>query len=101
MGASKARINFWPATLTKRKCVRPSSKNISGVRGDVGGDEREDQVGAALKDEEEVGAEEADDPPIRIARSPNTPSPEDLEKHYATHTPHRSWCPECVKARGK
>ena len=86
MGASKARINFWPATLTKGKCVRPSSKNISGVRGDVGGDEREDQVGAALKDEEEVGAEEADDPPIRIARSPNTPSPEDLEKHYATHT---------------
>ena len=85
MGASKAGINFWPATLTKRKCVRPSSKNISGVRGDVGGDEMEDQVGSDFNEEEKFGAEDADDPPIRIAKSPNTPSPEELE-NYDTHT---------------
>ena len=79
MVASKACINFWLATLTKRKRVRLSSKDIWGVRGDVGGDEMEDQVGSDFKEEEELGAEDADDTPIRIAKKPNTPSPEELQ----------------------
>ncbi len=28
------------------------------------------------------------------------PTAEEVEEHNATHLPHRSWCPVCVKARG-
>ena len=78
--------------------------------GDVGEkDEEEQRIDdavvdldeAAAKDGEQVEAENPEDPPIKVARSPNTPSADELAKHYATHTPYRSWCPVCVKARGK
>ena len=28
------------------------------------------------------------------------PSPEEVEKHNATHIPFRSWCSHCVKGKG-
>ena len=36
--------------------------------------------------------------PINRPRNPSEPTPEEKEKHYL---PYRSWCPECVKARGR
>ena len=38
---------------------------------------------------------------MRVARSPSAPTAEEIERHNATHLPHRSWCPICIKARGK
>ena len=29
------------------------------------------------------------------------PSPEEVEEHYRTHVPFRSWCPHCVKGQGQ
>ena len=36
-----------------------------------------------------------------VLPSPVRPSAEAIEKHKATHLPYRSWCPVCVKAKGK
>ena len=37
---------------------------------------------------------------MRVARNPGDPTDKEVEEHV-THLPHRSWCPVCVKARGK
>ena len=37
----------------------------------------------------------------KIKRGPKEPTREEIREHERTHTPYRSWCLECVKARGK
>ena len=63
---------------------------------------------AALEDvkgdggEEEITIEEEqDEEPLRIARDPKLPSPEDVECHRCCHIPFRSWCRWCVMGRGR
>ena len=58
-------------------------------------DEPDDQ------DAMEVECGQYQDPPVRIARDPGAPTEKEREEHNATHLPHRSWCPVCVKARSK
>ena len=38
---------------------------------------------------------------VKIARDPGNPTARGREDHCATHVPYRSWCPICVKAKGK
>ena len=38
--------------------------------------------------------------PKRVMRDPGQPSKEEIEEHNLDHTPYRSWCPHCAKARG-
>ena len=38
---------------------------------------------------------------VKTRRSPNTPIRAEKEEHEATHIPFRSWCPYCVKGRGR
>ena len=38
---------------------------------------------------------------IRVANDIGAPTKAKVEEHNATHLRHRSWCPICVKARGK
>eukprot|EP00974_Lingulodinium_polyedra_P125558 11195032-Lingulodinium_polyedra.AAC.1 len=45
--------------------------------------------------------EPQEDAPVKIARDPGDPTPQEREEHNATHVPYRSWCPVCVKAKGK
>ncbi len=49
--------------------------------------------------EEDFDEQEGRRPKMR--RNPNEPTKEEIREHQITHTPFRSWCPECVKARGK
>ena len=53
------------------------------------------------EDLEEIEAEGQEDAPVKIARDPGNPTPQEREVHNATHVPYRSWCPICVKAKGK
>ena len=39
--------------------------------------------------------------PVQIARDPGDPTAEEREDHCVTHIPYRSWCPVCVKAKGR
>ena len=51
--------------------------------------------------DEQEGDEQHEVAPIVIVRDPGAPTPEEKVAHECTHLPHRSWCPVCVKARGK
>ena len=37
--------------------------------------------------------------PRRVLRDPGQPTKEEIEEHNVDHTPYRSWCPSCVRAR--
>ena len=50
------------------------------------------------KEEDEDQHEEA---PLVIIKDPSAPTPKEKEIHDILHIPHRSWCPICIKARGK
>ena len=60
---------------------------------------------AALEDvegEEEITInEEQDTEPLKTARDPRLPSPEDVECHHCCHIPFRSWCRWCIMGRGR
>ena len=38
---------------------------------------------------------------VRSLLDPKLPSEEELHRHNLTHMPYRSWCPHCVRGRGK
>ena len=38
---------------------------------------------------------------MKMPHDPSDPTPEERERHNKTHTPYRSWCSVCVRARGK
>ena len=38
---------------------------------------------------------------IKVYKDPGCPTRDEIEKHYATHMPYRSWCPVCVQGKGK
>ena len=48
-----------------------------------------------------VTAAPPDKAPVRVARHPGDPTEAEIEEHCVTHVPYRSWCPVCVKAKGK
>ena len=72
-----------------------TSSEISEPRNEMTEEERDDDVSADMC---QPSNEEA---PIRRPRNPSEPTPEEKEKHWAVHLPYRSWCPVCVKARGR
>ena len=37
--------------------------------------------------------------PKRVMKDPGQPSKEEIDEHNIDHTPYRSWCPSCVRAR--
>ena len=67
---------------------------------DCGAASDEEEV-KVTKDEMEMDAEPEELAPIRVARNPGDPSTKEREEHNVTHIPYRSWCPVCVKAKGK
>ena len=50
---------------------------------------------------EQVSQGRYEKPLVRVARNPGDPTDKEVEEHNVTHLPHCSWCPVCVKARGK
>ena len=59
------------------------------------------RIGDAVNTEHEEDEQETEAAPIRVQKDPGCPTAEEVETHNLTHLPHRSWCPICVKARGK
>ena len=56
--------------------------------------------GVGFEDAEESEEEEEGRRPV-LKRSPHQPTNEEIREHNVSHVPYRSWCPECVKGRGK
>ena len=75
-----------------------------GSQGGLGCDEA-----AEMRGEEEEGAEdkEEDEEEVEEGRkvkgmpTPQTVSRREREEHELTHLPYRSWCPRCVRGRGR
>ena len=57
-------------------------------------DAGQEQVEVPIEESEEGRAP-------KTRRAPDEPTNEEIRLHRITHTPFRSWCPECVKARAK
>ena len=51
---------------------------------------------------EELGGEEGEEArEVRAPPIPDTPSREQVRLHRLTHRPFRSWCPHCVRGKGR
>ena len=76
-------MNGWVAGIS------PHTDKSSGTQGDL--DEADGE------DDEEAG----EDARVKTLRSPGCPTQEEMERHYLTHMPFRSWCPICIQGKGK
>ena len=97
----------------KGRAISPTTKDAKALsaeksQGQVVGDGRVHKDASAAsfsKDGEAIGEEMECQPceaaPVRIARNPGDPTAQELEDHCVCHCPYRSWCPVCVKAKGK
>ena len=56
----------------------------------------EDGTNPRLGEEEQEEVKEVSSPPVPIL-----PSREEVLKHRLTHRPFRSWCPHCIKGKGR
>ena len=60
-------------------------------------DSHDDEVDQEAIEENEE-SEEGRRPKLR---APEEPTAQEVREHEVTHTPYRSWCPQCIQARGK
>ena len=67
---------------------------MPGTEGSGGSEVQGEQL--EEKDQEGEEAREVRAPPI-----PDTPSREQVRQHRLTHRPFRSWCPHCVRGKGR
>ena len=88
-------------TRMRPSCIRPINPLSGRESGREDGGDSADKEMIQEDDEEHIMCGQYDKPPIRVAKDPGAPTEADIEEHNATHLPHRSWCPICVKARGK
>ena len=76
--------------------------NLSNKKDDVEGDEL--HPNEELEGEAQGRAGEPEEEEVKAIRSPiipNTPSQEEVREHRITHRPFRSWCPHCVRGKGR
>ena len=91
--AQSGQGEFWPPDQAARH--DPYGVPESGL----GSRDLEDSRGPIVEEHIELAAE---NPPVRVIKSPNQPSQEDIDRHNASgHVPFRSWCPVCVEASAK
>ena len=81
------------AVLMARRLRGYRKRKETGLSPGVAVEEEGDEEGA--EEEGEEGREAVAMP------SPMAPPRKEREQHELTHTPYRSWCPHCVRARGR
>ena len=62
--------------------------------------QEEQEAEARMKEGDEEGEQE-EAQIAKAARTPATPSKEEVSEHMITHLPYRSWCAHCVKGKAK
>ena len=110
----KQGLGFHEAAVSGSDRVRPRD----GKRMECGGTPGiETETGDVVdeKDIEDVGDEVSKDSEVEeliaedfgavskpsVMPSPYTPSKKEVEEHEVAHWPYRSWCPDCVRGRGR
>ena len=85
--------------MSEQNGIRPP---VSELNEPAGGEAGVDE--GAEKEEKAEEVFDAVDPEVvamKVLPSPQRPSMREVEEHSTCHLPYRSWCPICVKARGK
>ena len=65
-----------------------------GIEGSVRGEGMEMEAETPQEQEEEAR-------PIHAPTIPCTPSLEEVRQHRLSHRPFRSWCPHCIRGKGR
>ncbi len=65
------------------------------------GDEDKNETETMVEEAPEQGGEEDEEPKAIIMTDPGKPTAKEIEEHRVFHIPYRSWCPQCVRGRGK
>ena len=97
------RIRPYSRKAVARKIVREEG-GLHEVREEQGeADEKTGEEKDQEEAEEDTDAEkqEGEEAPAKRTRNPSDPTQDEKERHWSTHLPYRSWCPICVKARGR
>ena len=84
--------------------VKPKPVCTAGKDSGHGDGQEEAGDGSVDVDDVEVKGdviEIAEEAMIKVMKSPGCPTKEEVERHYTTHLPYRSWCPVCVQGKGK
>ena len=69
---------------------------------DSDGEEVEEEMGGPKGEEGERIGLSREGEFLRKLVDPELPSPTEVERHFlGGHLPYRSWCPVCVKSKGK
>ena len=96
----------WKRDGTANNMMDATNGRLAPIEG-VEGEAREaEQVGEDSGLKPEVGTENAEEEGeegrgARGAPVPSNPSRQERQEHELTHTPYRSWCEHCVRARGR
>ena len=97
------RIRPYSRKAVARKIVQEEG-GLHEVREEQGeADEKTGEEKDQEEAEEDTDAEkqEGEEAPAKRTRNPSDPTQDEKERHWSTHLPYRSWCPICVKARGR
>ena len=98
---------FSRACLEKssRDAVRPQEKNCEESKWVAGiGEDGEEILEDVMEEPDNAGVDDANMRGKRRVRkfgNPLLPSEEEVREHETSHLPYRSWCPHCIKGRGK
>ena len=61
----------------------------------------DDRHGNQDKRHEDEVEDNKEDAKVKMIKDPGCPSKEEVDRHYLTHMPFRSWCPICVQGKGR
>ena len=84
--------------------IRPQSSSSGEVlAGGSSGviDEAEEEANVDETAEEVYDNVDPEEVFVKVLPSPCKPCLREVEEHNATHLPYRTWCPVCVKSRGR
>ena len=89
--------------MTNKIGVSPKYRhNRVGAVGEEGVEDQEDMAPeTGPPGEPSIISDPQENTPLEVARDPGDPTTKEREDHNATHIPFRSWCPICVKAKGR
>ena len=76
--------------------------NRVGAVGEEGVEDQEDMAPeTGPPGEPSMSLDPQEKTPLTVARDPGDPTTNEREDRNATHIPFRSWCPICVKEKGR
>ncbi len=93
-----AKTDSKPAENVKDTPGASSSNSVSNTAND-----KEDSDGGqgTMGEQNGDGESENETAKVKIITNPSAPTQEEIDKHNILHLPYRTWCPHCVRGKGR